>query len=210
MHRWTQGQRMRPPSARGGGRGSDAFGGSDEALAAYITELLSTPDDLSDMVRVAKPAAAKKGAQKAKGRKAGKRGNPTKPPRAGAALPAPCMPVEAFLEQQYSISWGVARLDVNAKRAFTIFTDARRHAAAWVKAHPKKAGTVCGLVPLMVKASATANAIVLAHRKRGGPLPAGVLSPMSAADKKRMARAVAVPLGKPLPKGLLPAVVPLA
>jgi len=188
----------------------DVFGDSDEAIAARVTDLLSTPFDMSNMVRMGKPGDAKSNAKSTSGRKAGKRGKPTKPSRAKGGPPALCMPVKAFLEQQYSVAWGVARLDVNAKRAFTIFMHARSHAAAWAKAHPKKAKTVCGLGPVIAKASATANAIAAARLKRGGPPPVGLSRGMTAADKERMARAVAVPLGKPLPKGLLPAVVRLA
>jgi len=73
----------------------------------YINELTSVPIDLSNAVRM------------------GRSGKPTK-----TGPTALRMAVKAFLKQQYFFARGVTRVDVNSKRAYTIFTDARSHAVA--------------------------------------------------------------------------------
>jgi len=164
----------------------DAFGDSDEAIGVYINELTSVPIDLSNAVRMGRP------------------GKPTK-----TRPTAMRMAVKDFLKQQYIFARGVTRVDVNSKRAYTIFTDARRHAVAWVKALLKTSNTVLGLGTVIGKALAMANRIAVGHPECGGPQPTGSFRGMAAPDKKTMVRAVALTLGMSLPKGLLPVVVPL-
>jgi len=59
------------------------------------------------------------------------------------------------------------------------------------------------------KALAMANRIAVGHPECGGRQPTGSFRGMAVSDKNTMVRAVALTMGKSLPKGLLPAVVPL-
>jgi len=164
----------------------DAFGDTDDAIEACFKELTSAPVDLSIAARMGKPG---------------------KPTNAGPTTLR--MAVKTFLKQKYSAAWGVTPLDVDAKRAYTISTDARRHAAAWIKAYPETSNTALGVGTVMGKASATASTIVAGHPKHRDPQPTGSFRAIAAAYKKTVIRAVAVTMRKSLLKGLLPSVVAL-
>jgi len=120
-----------------------------------------------------------------------------------------CKPLRPFLVEYYNLAWGLAMLGPTAAPAMRIFIDARRYAAMYVRANPKSAKRVCGLKQLTVKLSDRSVALVLAHQKRGGPLPkGGKFRGMTKAEKVAMNKVLAVPLNKAVPAKLLPKTVP--
>lgn len=171
--------------------------------AAAVEDTTSVPVDLSSLVAEHARDSPRAGAKAvAGGRKGGK---------AAAAPKRGCEPVKAFLSTYYRVAWRLAMHTPNGAAAFEVFAVARRHARSYVAAHPgAKPAVVCVTPRLVRQVLPKVVAIMKRHQKAGGPLPrAGKYRNMSRAEVAAMRKAVAVPLGKPLPKWAVPKAVPM-